>query len=79
MPEPADTADPSVSITAPADGATVAGSVALAASASDNIGVTSVEFRVDGTLLSDTTAPVCGDLGRLERHGRIPHHHRDRV
>ena len=53
-----DTTNPTVSITAPATGATVSGSVALAATASDNVGVSRVEFRVDGTLvLSDTTAP----------------------
>ena len=57
-PAPADTTNPTVSITSPASGATVSGSVSLAASASDNVGVSRVEFRVDGALvLSDTTAP----------------------
>jgi putative cell wall-binding protein/chitodextrinase len=55
---PADTTKPSVFITAPLSGAAVSGSVALAAAASDNVGVSRVEFRVDGTLvLSDTAAP----------------------
>ncbi len=55
---PADTTAPTVSITSPANGATVSGSVALAATASDNVGVTQVEFRVDGTLVgTDATSP----------------------
>ena len=54
-----DTTPPTVSITAPANGATVFGSsVALAATAADNVGVTKVEFRVDGVLLTtDSSAP----------------------
>jgi hypothetical protein len=40
---------PSVSITTPASGATVAGTVTVGASASDDHGVTMVEFFVDGT------------------------------
>jgi len=47
-----DTTPPSVSITGPANGAEVSGLVALAASASDNVGVARVEFRVDGALLA---------------------------
>ncbi|HUG14351.1 MAG TPA: S8 family serine peptidase, partial [Thermomicrobiales bacterium] len=39
---------PSVSITNPADGATVSGSVTITAAASDDNGVTQVEFFVDG-------------------------------
>ncbi len=56
---PADTTAPTVSVTAPADGASVAGSVPLAASASDNVGVTPVQFRVDGADegAPDTTSP----------------------
>jgi hypothetical protein len=53
-----DLTPPVVSITAPANGATVTGLVSLSASASDNVGVTSVEFRVDGVYVgSDTSAP----------------------
>lgn len=49
---------PSATITAPANGATVSGTVAIAANASDNIGVDHVEFLLDGALLgSDATAP----------------------
>jgi len=47
-----------VSITSPANGATVSGSVAVNATASDSVGVTRVEFYVDGTLiLSDSSSP----------------------
>jgi hypothetical protein len=54
-----DASAPTVSITAPAAGATVSGTVALAASASDNVGVASVQFRVNGTNVgaADTTSP----------------------
>ena len=44
-----DTTPPTVSITAPAAGASLSGSVALSADASDNVGVASVQFTVDGT------------------------------
>jgi Big-like domain-containing protein len=53
-----DTTPPAVSITAPSNGATVSGTVAVNASASDNVGVTKVEFYLDGALKSsDTTSP----------------------
>ena len=55
---PPDTEDPVVSITAPSGGATVSDTVNISASASDNIGVTKVEFFVDGVLLdSDNSNP----------------------
>ena len=45
-----DTTPPSVSLTAPSSGATVSGSsVTLTATASDNVAVISVQFKVDGT------------------------------
>ena len=57
-PPPNDTTAPTVSITAPTAGSTVSGSVAIAATAADNVGVASVEFRADGTLVgTDATAP----------------------
>ena len=57
-PPPPDTTLPSVSVSSPAAGATVSGTTTISASASDNVGVTRVEFLVDGVLLSsDTTAP----------------------
>jgi hypothetical protein len=53
-----DTTLPTVSITSPANGATVVGTVSINATASDNVGVTKVEFFVDGALKStDTTSP----------------------
>jgi predicted phage tail protein len=53
-----DTTAPATSVTAPANGATVSGTVSVTASATDNVGVTSVEFYLDGALQStDTTAP----------------------
>ena len=54
-----DTTAPTVSVTSPAGGATVSGSVTISASASDNVGVVGVKFFVDGTEVGaeDTTAP----------------------
>ena len=48
---------PTTSITAPADGATVSGTTVVSASASDNVGVTHVEFYVDAALQSTDAAP----------------------
>jgi poly(hydroxyalkanoate) depolymerase family esterase len=54
----ADTTPPTTNITAPLTGATVSGPVDVTASASDNVGVSKVEFYVDGVLVqTDTTAP----------------------
>jgi hypothetical protein len=51
-------AAPSVAITAPAGGANVSGQVMVAASAAGASGITSVEFRADGsTIALDTSAP----------------------
>ena len=53
-----DTTPPTTSITSPANGATVSGTVTVAANASDNVGVSRVELYVDGVLNgSDTSAP----------------------
>lgn len=53
-----DTTPPTASITSPAAGATVSGTASIQATASDNVGVTRVDFLVDGTVLSsDTTSP----------------------
>lgn len=51
-----DTTPPTVSITAPADGATVSGTVSVTANASDDVGVSKVEFYLDGALASTDTA-----------------------
>jgi hypothetical protein len=55
----ADTTPPSVSISSPADQATIAGAIALTASASDNVAVAGVLFKVDGTAIGSekTSAP----------------------
>jgi poly(hydroxyalkanoate) depolymerase family esterase len=53
-----DTVAPTVSITSPANGATLSGTVKVTASASDNVGVARVEFSIDNTLVgTDTAAP----------------------
>jgi hypothetical protein len=59
-PPSSDTTPPTVSLTAPTAGSTVSGaSVALSANASDNVSVSSVQFRVDGSNVSsaDTSSP----------------------
>jgi hypothetical protein len=54
-----DTTAPTVSITTPANNATVQNTVTVSANASDNVGVAGVQFKVDGANLGaeDTTAP----------------------
>src|SRR5439155_1358590 len=56
---PPDTTPPSVSLTAPSAGATVSGTITVSASASDNVGVVGVQFKLDGGNLGAevTTAP----------------------
>jgi len=56
---PSDTTPPTVSITSPSSGSTVSGTVTVSATASDNIGVAGVQFRVDGINIGskDTTSP----------------------
>ncbi|HVR72334.1 MAG TPA: Ig-like domain-containing protein, partial [Vicinamibacteria bacterium] len=59
----ADTTAPTVSISSPASGATVSGTVTVSAAASDKVGVTKIELRVDGALVATTRIPwgVPGD------------------
>lgn len=53
-----DTTKPTVAVTAPANGANISGVVTLAANATDDKGVSAVEFRVNGALVgTDTTVP----------------------
>lgn len=53
-----DTVAPTVSLTAPVNGASVSGAVRITASATDNVGVAQVQFLVDGTPVgTDTTPP----------------------
>src|SRR5207247_1609544 len=58
-PPPADTTPPTVRITSPSDGQTISETVMLTASASDNVGVIGVQFRIDGLNFGaeDTSAP----------------------
>lgn len=58
-PPPPDTTDPVVTMTDPEAGSTVSGTVAVGATAADNVGVTSVTFLVDGAPLGspDTSPP----------------------
>jgi chitodextrinase len=55
----ADTTPPTVALTAPANNATVSGTVTVSANASDNVAVAGVQFTLDGTNLGSrvTTAP----------------------
>ncbi len=57
--DPADPVAPTVTITAPGNGATVSGTIDVNAIASDNVGVYGVQFRLDGEDLGseDTAAP----------------------
>ena len=87
--DPADTKPPTVTLTAPALGASLAGQVQVAADAADNVGVYGVEFKVDGASLGsedlsspymatwDTTSisNACLDGGgaRCRRERRRPH------
>src|SRR5438270_2292601 len=51
-----DTQPPTVTITAPASNAALSGTVTLAATASDNTGVSAVQFRVDGATFGSPVA-----------------------
>lgn len=53
-----DTTAPTTSVTSPAAGSTVSGTITVTASASDDVGVAKVELYVDGALLgTDTSSP----------------------
>lgn len=55
---PADTTPPTVALTAPLDGTTVTGVTQVTASAADDVGVSRVEFYLNGALQgSDSTSP----------------------
>ena len=54
-----DTTPPTVSITSPLNNSTVAGTVSVNVSASDNVGISKVELYKDGTLFAtDQTSPI---------------------
>ena len=53
-----DTQPPTASMTAPANGATVSGTIVVSASAADNVGVADVEFMLDGVSIGlDSISP----------------------
>jgi hypothetical protein len=54
-PSTTDTTPPTTSISSPASGATVSGTVAVNASAADNVGVTQMQLFIDGTLVASNT------------------------
>jgi myo-inositol-hexaphosphate 3-phosphohydrolase len=56
---PSDGTPPTVSLSAPSDGATVSGTVTVSASASDDVGVAGVQFKLDGANLGseDLSSP----------------------
>lgn len=55
-PPSSDTTPPTVSVTSPTGGTTVSGTISVSANASDNVGVTKVEFYIDGVMVSSNTA-----------------------
>ena len=74
-PPPADTTLPTVAISTPVNGATVSGTMGVVATATDNVGVASVQFLLDGANVGR-----CGDhcavhrqLGHAEGRERQPH------
>ncbi len=57
-PTPEDSQAPTVSVTNPSNGSEVSGAVTIQASASDNVGITRVEFFINDSLLAtDSSAP----------------------
>jgi Bacterial Ig domain len=55
-PAPADATAPATAIISPVSGAIVSGTVSVSASASDNVGVTSVQLLVDGLVVGSATS-----------------------
>ena len=51
-----DVTPPTTQITSPANNATVSGTITVTATATDNVGVTSIQIYIDGTLKSSGTA-----------------------
>jgi hypothetical protein len=64
-----DTTPPTVAISSPANGATVSGTITISASASDNVGVASVQFIWDGANLGSalTSAPFSVSLNTTSK------------
>jgi len=51
-----DTTLPTVSINSPGNGATVSGTISVQGSAADNVGVTSIQFSVDGVVVASAAS-----------------------
>ncbi len=66
FPPISDTTPPAVTIASPATAASISGSVAINANASDDAGVTRVEFRVDGSLIATDSAAPYGTTWNAE-------------
>lgn len=64
---------PTVSITAPADGATVIGDVSITVAASDDLGVTGVAVSVDGALIGSESVPPFAFIWDATTAGNGPH------
>lgn len=64
---------PSVTITAPADGASVSGSVNITVSASDDVGVAAVGFYVDGVWKSSDTSSPYGWTWNTSGYSNVSH------
>ena len=73
---PPDSAPPEVTMTAPAGGATLAGTVTVTAAAADNVGVTGVQFLLNGAPLGaeDSERAVFHDVDDHWRRQRRPVH-----
>lgn len=68
-----DVTPPTVSVAAPASGSTLSGMVTVSASASDNVGVAGVQFKLDGANLgTECVSPVLDLLGHQNRHECLP-------
>jgi hypothetical protein len=57
-PPTTDTTPATVSISSPSSGSTISGSVTVVVSATDNVGVTTLEYRLDGSTLARFSPPV---------------------
>ena len=71
---PVDATPPTVSVSAPAAGATLTGTTPVNATAADNVGVAGVQFTLDGANLGaeDTSAPYSVSWNTDDGHQRRP-------
>ena len=70
-----DVTPPTTQITAPANNASLSGTVTITATASDNVGVTSIQIYVDGVLLSSgTSSPFNYSWNTSTHRQRLAHY-----